>query len=375
MAGAANQETPLAVPPAQPDQGAETQAPGGVQRGSMDDDKTFDSFTQARHKVRDRADAQETAAAQTAAIKDKADTIADEKLKNFDLDNFIQEVNAAASQFESDLDLATKLQQIREEGLTEEQKQKLEEIKKKVAELTSTDTSGQQPPASGGATGQQPSAQPAQQPPAQQTPPPAQQTPPTQPPAQPPTDQPPAQPPVQGDMTEQITKAVSDQIEAFKSEFNSKVDNLTKENTELKQQVADGDSKLKEVIAQRDDLKEKNRQSKFGKAAGKAGIPSDAHDLAYTAAQNIVNSKEHNPDQKEMTYEDIFPVMQKVYPSLFGKKEASETQIKPGAQNTGTPQGGALQPKQQVQKKKPETFAEAKANLHERVSAEAGTTA
>lgn len=382
-------------PPDPPESGQPTvstpasNASGTMSRDLLNDDKAHKSFKSARDKIQTRVQKEDEDTATKAGAAEEGKVRGDELFEQFDLDKFLEDSEQEAQDFEADIIRANEFDKIRKEGLTDEQKTKLDEIKQRVLERNKAtekggDVSGTpnqdtpakapetpitpdagQPNAAGGsivppvpATEGQPAGA-AETPPVVEKPP-VPSTPPT-------TEQTPATEAITADkLTEAVTDAVNKQIEPLKVQLAE----TNKENDTLKEQLAKAEEVTKDVIDQRDKLKQQTNFNRFSAAATEAGIPKDLHKFAQQKAQELVDeANESGEVQGQMSFSAIFELMKEKAPSFFNKDESpNETQIKPGATGTGESSGGKQQETSLTKREPATTFEEAHKNLKARLA-------
>lgn len=345
--------------PVPPNEG--TAPDGGQSRDLLTNPKAQDSFDKARERVNVKA---EEEIAMNDAINEaisEGEIRGEEMVESFDLDKFIKEANDDAEKFETDLEEATKIKEIRKNGLNDEQKTKLDEIKQRVAERSK--------PKEGDVPVEGTSVTPEDTPPTTETPPAAAATATTETPPDKPADgedpNKPDTPPVEGvdpdKLTEVVSKAVTEQLKPIQDELAA-----TKQaKAELEEKLQKAQEVTKEIKEDRDALKKKTNFNRFSKAAGISGIPEDLHEFAHQKAQAIANEA-----GKELSFTEIFEALKESSPSLFpapNTKSDKDLEVKPGATGTGSGDGGAPKSTAAPKLEKATTFDEARSNLRARL--------
>jgi len=347
---------------------------GGMSRQLLTDERAQDGFSKARDKINEKVATEEKHDQIKADAAQEGEIRGEEMADAFDFDTMMKELDAEAEKFESELDSAKKYEQIRKEGLTDEQKTKLDEIKERVskrtaeqeknvagegAETTPKETTGTEttPPASAGA---------AQSAEAETTTPAEGGQPATGEPAKPAEGEPAKAP--EGDQQpaitqEAIAKQVTEAVEKGLEPIKNKLAEKEQENADLKDKLKRAEEVRDEIKEDRDNLKKKTNFHKFSSAAHDAGIPTNLHEFAQQKAQEIVNEA-----GKEMSFADIFEKLKEDVPEFFAKvKDDKELEVKPGATGTGGEGGGSAKAPPAEPREKAASFREAKQNLRKRV--------
>lgn len=155
--------------------------------------------------------------------------------------------------------------------------------------------------------------------------------------------------PAQAGKTLDIDKITNDLRETLRKDLEAQ---MKPDLDKMKADLEAANKERADLIAERDRQKEMRRQEQeerslleFKMAAKQSNVPDDLVNFAYERAKEIVNSdklnphfNEKDPAKRQMSYEEIMNVMRETNPNFFREKSP------PGSSPDAQP-AGAIQPK------------------------------